>query len=263
MNEQQLEIAKKMNDCVTTVLGSNVSEGFVRANKVAIAVATLYELLTPEYMAPIMKLQGTRLGFKTDRDSEGGYGMDVVRKCLIEAVLMGVQPTGNQFNIISGDAYITKEGYGHILSNTSGLSYKITPQLPRISGDKTSAAVKVNIRYTYNGKTATEELDIPAKVHPKSASPDYVIGKAIRKARAWIHTTITGSETPEGDIMDTDAQVIKTTINEQPVTLDEVRTMFTEKGHLLGEPDKAAALRILDTQEVNSYAKLKEKLTSL
>jgi hypothetical protein len=260
MNNLNLELAQKMNDCVASVVGANSAEGFVMAYRLAEATVALQELLTEEYMLPIMKLQGTRLGFKTDRDAEGGYGMLVVKKCLIEAVLIGVQPVGNQFNIIAGDAYITKEGYGYLLRTMPGLSYKITAELPRINADKTSAAVKMRVKYTHNGVTATEELDIPAKVYPKSSSPDYVIGKATRKARHWLHTTITGSETPEGDIMDASFETVKSTINEAEITLEELQGLYTEKGESLSESDKKNAMRIISQQETKSYSKLKKQL---
>ena len=38
---------------------------------------------------------------------------------------------------------------------------------------------------------------------------DAVIGKATRKARKWIYDTITGSEIPEGDVMDIEFKEVK------------------------------------------------------
>lgn len=255
--ELQLQIAEKMNECVASAIGSEACEGFVKAFKMAQAVEKLYELLTPEYMAPIMKLQGTRLGFKTDRDTEGGYGIDVVKRCLIEAVLMGVQPTGNQFNIIAGDAYITKEGYGHKLRNMPGLtSCKITPSLPRINGDRTSGAVLMKITYTYNGAKGSDEIDVPVKLHPKAGTTDVAIGKATRKARAHLFTTITGSEMPEGDIMDTESEVVKSTVKEADITHDELVKLYQEHAAKLSIEEQANAARIMTNREKNSYAKL-------
>ncbi|MFK5282891.1 hypothetical protein ACI3PL_25325, partial [Lacticaseibacillus paracasei] len=80
-----------------------------------------------------MALQGNRLGFKTDKDKSGGYPESVVKNCLIEAVLLGIQPTGNQFNIIAGNMYPTKEGCGYLLNNFKGLSYNLVCSLPRIN----------------------------------------------------------------------------------------------------------------------------------
>jgi len=174
--------------------------GFEKAFLVSNAIAELKNLLTSEYMNPIMNLQGNKLGFKTDKDSTGGYKEDVVKNCLIEAVLFGLQPTGNQFNIIAGNMYATKEGMGHLLSKISGLVYDIVPELPRIK--EGSGAVVMNIEWTLNGHTRSKKIDIPVKVN-NFMGTDAVLGKATRKARKWLYDTITGTEIPEGDISDT------------------------------------------------------------
>lgn len=195
------EVAKGLNKSVISVIGSDSLVGFEKAYLIAIAAGQLQQALTPEYMKPIIALQGNRLGFKTDKDKTGGYSESEVKNCLIEAVLTGVQPFGNQFNIIAGNCYITKEGFGYLLKNMEGLSYEITPSLPRIDTGKGSAAIVMTIKYTYKGVSNKTELDIPVKVNSMMGA-DAVIGKATRKARAWLFNTITGSEVADGDIMD-------------------------------------------------------------
>lgn len=194
-------IAIKLNSVVGSVLTQENLTGFERAYAIAESIGKLQELLTPEYMAPIMKLQGNKLGFKTDKDKTGGYPMDVVKNCLIEAVLIGVQPYGNQFNIIAGNCYLTKEGCGYSLNNFRGLSYKLICSLPRINADKTSASVEATIKWTINGKEEAEIIPIPIKMDAYT-SVDAVIGKATRKGRAWLLSTVSGIEIPEGDITD-------------------------------------------------------------
>ncbi len=205
MENQKLEIAQKLNNSVLSVIGSDNLIGFEKAYLIANAASELKLALTPEYMKPIMALQGNRLGFKTDKDTSGGYSEEVVKNCLIEAVLTGVQPFGNQFNIIANNCYITKEGFGYLLSNLKGLSYEIIPMLPRINADKTSAAIVMKIKWSLNGENAKErEIEIPVKMN-NFMGTDAVIGKATRKARAWLFGTITGSEIADGDITDLDA----------------------------------------------------------
>jgi hypothetical protein len=263
-----LSIISKMSDVVSGINDNKVLVGFERAYQMAQAVEQLRELLTPEYMAPIMKLQGTRLGFKTDRDknrdgSKGlGYPEAVVKECLIEAVLLGVQPVGNQFNIIAGGCYITKEGFGYLLLNTPDLTWSITPQLPRISSNNTSAAIVMRIEYTHKGKKAIKEIDIPVKINEYSGT-DLVIGKAHRKARAWLHTTITGSEAPEGDVMDIDYKEMKSTLKEEPITIEELTALYEQKKDKLPESEWAHAIRIIENKETASYSKLKSKLEKL
>lgn len=192
-------VATKLNQSVMNVLGQDKIIGFEKAYLVSNAIGELKELLTPEYMKPIMNLQGNKLGFKTDKDKDGGYPETVVKNCLIEAVLFGLQPTGNQFNIIAGNMYATKEGVGHLLSKIQGLRYEITPELPRINAQ--SAAVVMNIEWSLSGVRNSKKMDIPIKLNQYMGA-DAVLGKATRKARKWLYDTITGNEIPEGDISD-------------------------------------------------------------
>jgi len=173
-NSKFIEIAKKLDESVISVIGSDKIQGFQKAYIVADAINKLSELLTPEYMKPIMALQGNRLGFKSDKDlvknPQGGYTKgpgypeSVVKNCLIEAVLMGLQPVNNQFNIIGGNMYPTKEGCGFLLNNFKGLSYNLVCSLPRINADKTSAAVDVKVSWVLNGENKEETIPIPIKM---------------------------------------------------------------------------------------------------
>ena len=210
----EITIAQKLNQNVFKVIGADGLIGFEKAYLIANAAKELKILLNREYMAPIMELQGNRLGFKTDRDGNGGYSEEVVKNCLIEAVLTGVQPFGNQFNIIAGNCYITKEGFGYLLANFKGLHYEIIPMLPRINADMTSAAIVMKLKWTLNGKSQMEEIDIPVKMN-KFMGTDAVIGKATRKARAWLFNTINGTEIGDGDVTDIDSTVVSTITLEQ------------------------------------------------
>jgi len=199
-----LSVPQQLNKNVLAVIGKASLDGFEKAYLIANATQRLKALLNPEYMKPIMALQGSRLGFKTDKDKDNGYPEPLVKNCLIEAVLMGVQPHGNQFNIIAGNTYITKEGFGYLLSNYKGLSYEIISDLPRINPANTSAAIVMNINWTLNGGERKErKIEIPVKMN-KFMGTDAVIGKATRKARAWLYNTLSGSEISDGDIQDLD-----------------------------------------------------------
>lgn len=203
------DIAIKLNESIAIGAEANKLQGFEKAYKLAEAAQNLKTFLSPEYMKPIMQLQGTKLGFKTDKDNERGYSEDVVKNCLIEAVLTGVQPVNNQFNIIAGNCYITKEGFGYLLSNYPGLSYEIIPMLPRISGDNTSAAIKMQITWQLNkGEKNTREIEFPIKMNQRMGV-DAVIGKATRKARAWLYNSISGIEIADGDIQDVPFSVVE------------------------------------------------------
>ncbi len=214
------KVSQELDQSVVHVIGSKAIQGFQKAFIVAEATEKLKTLLTTEYMKPIVSLQGNKIGFKTDKDDKGGYGVEVVRNCLIEAVLTGVQPVGNQFNIIAGNCYITKEGFGYLLKNTTGLTYEIIPMLPRINADKTSAAIVMKIVWTYKGQQETREIEFPIKMNAYMGT-DAVIGKANRKARAWLFNTINDCEIADGDISDIEHKVVETKINkaDERVTL--------------------------------------------
>lgn len=257
ITKTQLELAKKLNDNVFSVISSNQLMGFEKAYLIANAAGELKKLLTSEYMKPIMDLQNNRLGFKTDKP--GGYDEPTVKNCLIEAVLTGVQPFGNQFNIIAGNCYVTKEGFGYLLANMKGLSYEIIPGLPRINADKSSAAILMKCEWTIDGVKKTRDIDIPVKMN-NFMGTDAVIGKATRKARAWLFNTITGSEIGDGDVSDYDGKIIPIP---ESHTVEELQLLLDEKVPLLNKADFEAAKRIITNKEETSYNKLFKTLTEL
>lgn len=259
MIEQKFtDLAKVLDENVVNVITSDALIGFQKAYQIADATGKLKTALTNEYMTPIMDLQGNKLGFKTDKDAGGGYQMDVVKNCLIEAVLTGVQPFGNHFNIIAGNMYITKEGFGYLLKNITGLSYEIIPSLPRIDAAKGSAAINMKIRWQFgNGAPSEREIDFAIKVNQYMGA-DAVIGKATRKARKWLHDTITGFEIADGDIGDVNE--VKAGTKLEVFDPEELRQLFEDK-RALCDPDEIKMInRILNGNEKESYSKVADLL---
>lgn len=261
MENNKIQLAKQLNESVFSVISSDNLLGFEKAFQIATAAQQLKDLLTPEYMKPIMALQGNRLGFKTDKDSATGYDVMVVKNCLIEAVLTGVQPFGNQFNIIAGNCYITKEGFGYLLNKWKGLDWEVIPGLPRINNDKTSAAILMKVIWSVNGSAKeSRELDIPVKMN-NFMGTDAVIGKATRKARAWLYNRLSGFEIGDGDALEFDGRAtIK--IKEEEVTVEELQSLLDEKVSLLDKKEFDRAKEIITNKEVDSYKKLQTLLNS-
>ncbi len=199
-----LEVFKKIDDSMSKYNNQDLI-GFEKAFVMSSKIVELRELLTDEYMKPIMALQGIKLGFLTDRDKNRdgtkgkGYTIEVVRDCLIEAIFMGLQPYENQFNIISGNMYPTKEGIGYLLNKENGLSYQIIPNIKTLSSDKKSALVEASIEWTINGKKDLCILPIPIKTD-EWTSVDAIIGKATRKARAWLLSRIKGIDIVDSEL---------------------------------------------------------------
>jgi len=208
ITKQQNEVAKQLDLAVLQVIGQDNIIGFQKAFQVAEATKVLKEVLNEDYMKPIMLLQGSRLGFKTDKDTSGGYHSTIVKQCLIEAVLTGVQPSMNQFNIIAGNMYVTKEGFGYLLSKIQGLTYEIVPFIPKVEGNQ--ATIVMKITWSLNGaRTEVRENEFAIKVN-NFMGADAIIGKATRKARAWLYNTITGVEVSEGDASDIEIKASNT-----------------------------------------------------
>lgn len=168
---------------------------FKRAFMIAETIGELRNILTPKVMEPFMKLQNTSIGFKTD--NPGGYTVDIVRDCVIEATLKGVYTVGNEFNIISGQCYITKEGYFHKLRDIPNFSWIETPAIPRVG--ESGAVIKVKLEWTLNKKQSEKELELAIRVN-RGMGVDAIVGKALRKSRAWLYTTVTGQEVGDGDV---------------------------------------------------------------
>lgn len=187
-----------------------VKSQFQRAFATATAIGQLKALLTPEVMKPILSLQNSALGFMTDR--KDGYPLDTVRECLIDAVLSGVSPVGNEFNIISSRAYITKNGMKHKLRDVPELnSFSPTPGIPKMVGDK-GAIVDFTLDWNHAGKPGRQTLTIPVRVNAGMGA-DAIIGKATRKAYAWLFEHITGQAVNEGDATDNASPVIEAKIS--------------------------------------------------
>lgn len=130
------ELANKLAAVQNEVNFVSKNNSLVSSLAAASAMRMLDNVLTDdvikEYYLPLMN---TRAGFSTDRDPNkvrpgkpvpAPYSIAQVRACLKDAILKGVLPTGNQFNIIAGSAYITREGYTYLLGKM-GVKHRIIP----------------------------------------------------------------------------------------------------------------------------------------
>lgn len=194
ITQSQSLVSQELNNQVLAVL-SNKVEGFEKAFIMASALQTLDKLLTPEFMEPIMALQGSNLGFKTDKI----YSVQEVKVCLMDAVLLGLQPTNNEFNIIAKNMYPTRQGFGSLLKKINGLKYSISYSNPIFTQDKTSATCKATIKWELNGEVNIQEQEFAIKSN-SYATADAILGKAERKARRWLFNTVEGTDIPDGDV---------------------------------------------------------------
>ena len=179
------------------ILSNKEIQGFVRAYQLGVATQRIQDLLTNEYMSAIMPLMNTSLGFKTDKngkklgtDGTSTYSVEVVKSCLIEAVLLGLQPTGNQFNIIAGNCYIATNGCSAMLNAriAQGVikSYEILPSI--VGNIVTAEFVKVDIVVKWtDADNVSHEKKIERMIKSGAyGSGDSVIAKSERKAKYWL-----------------------------------------------------------------------------
>jgi hypothetical protein len=224
---QQSEI-QNLDKIAEQALGTlGISGSFEQTFAVADAMIQLREAITPAMMERFTKLANTKLGFMTDKNpkvwnkrennNQGGwnkpYSEEVVKDCVIEATMRGVKTIGNQFNIISGGCYITREGYAWKLKQLEGFSdFKPSTSVPRIA--QGGAIVSCEATWTYKGKQDSMKAEIACKGDEYAGSDSY-IGKAERKFFKRIYERVTGSADPDGEA-DTDTAQLSAPASEAP-----------------------------------------------
>lgn len=264
-----LSVSKEIDKEISLVLASNV-QGFQKAFVVSSAIQVLRENLTDEFMKPIMALQGSNLGFRTDKDIDqktkkkgDGYPLEVVKDCLIDAVMLGLEATGNQFNIIGGNMYPTREGFGSLLDKMPNLKKNFTYRDIRQPANSKVANVVVQIDWQFcNEQPKKQTIDFPIKSN-EWTSYDALIGKAERKAKRWLFNTIKGTDISDGDVNDIPhIEVVENSeeISNQKITF--LKDLLSRVEEVITEEENNYAKRIINTKESTSYDKLEKFLKS-
>ncbi|MFH1743479.1 MAG: hypothetical protein ABIH23_31120 [bacterium] len=164
-------------------------------------IKRLRNALTPEILQEVMFLQGSALGFLTDKDKEGGYkDLNVIRDCVLEATMRGAMVCGNEMNIIARRPYFTKAYFERILRQFPGLTgLKVNLSVPKLVEGR--QVVHASCSWALQGVKDSLEVDIPIKVNA-GMGDDAILGKARRKALAQIYGQITGSPLADADVDD-------------------------------------------------------------
>lgn len=205
----------------------DIVNNFGAAFKAAQVITLIREALTDEVMAKVfMPLMNTKVGFRTDRDGKPDkngktkplYDVATVRDAIVDAAIIGLLPTGNQFNIISGTMYPTKEGYTVLLKKI-GAKYIIDIQADR-SQNPGFAEFPCKISYSYNGEK--NSLTVVATVRrDQYSSNDQLRGKAERRAKKALYEYLTGTDYGDAD----------ETSSRPNVVIDTVAVEIAEKGN--------------------------------
>lgn len=212
-----LEDAKRnfvlaMKEAQSLDIVNNVAGAF----ETSIVVNKLEAVLTDDVMkAVFMPLMNKKIGFLTDCDPSKPtknnphpvpYPISVVRTCIIDAAAVGLLPTGNQFNIISGTMYPAKAGFTALLAKmkqSMGLvySFEFDAETTVKSADPSYVAIPCKVSY----KTNREDLKgifkyvAMVKSNGETSTTDQLRGKAERKCKKAFVEFLTGMDLGEGD----------------------------------------------------------------
>ncbi len=210
-------IQEIVDECSLAVVHGGADFG--RTFAMAAAYRQIGDMITEEMMADIMLLQGSPLGFMTDKDTTGGYPLETIKQVVIEATLRGFAPVGNEFNIIAGRFYGAKAGFIRKVREFPGIaSLEAAPSAPEKAGDV--AFVPFVAAWTLNGvamrlerikKKLPDQGVIDNRIIVKvntGLGLDAILGKATRKMYRDIYDLLVGAtightaQTPEGEVDD-------------------------------------------------------------
>lgn len=238
-------------------LSASAQQNIMAALELADGIEKLRQLFSePEIQQRIQKLQDTPLGFRTDRDPSiinkktgqpnKPYDWSVVREAVIEALLRGLQLVGNQFNIIAGRFYCTKEGFEALIKNQSAVA-NFKPIIGVPHSKSGGVIILCSATWLQNGDSHSLEVEIPVKA-TDSSTADQLMGKATRKFLSRCYQQMSGNSMPDGDaevatvsisgadviplpsVAETAAHVATLTLEQQEQILTSIGRVLTETG---------------------------------
>jgi hypothetical protein len=128
--------------------------------------------------------------------------------------MRGLTLHGNQWNIIGGRCYITKEGMRIIVGNLPGLTdLNLSPSIPQFTG----IGAVLDFRATWKIEGKPQELTRKIVVKAGPGEVDLAIGKATRKMLAAVYEKVTGSSISDGEI-------------EEPIPPRQIQTQQVQRG---------------------------------
>ena len=252
ISNKNIEIAQVVDNKIKSLLKSGYTGLALTIAKGEVCKA-IEQFLDDEKMEIVLSMKGKQYGFKTDEATSGAYSKPIVKDCVVMALLSGVEITNNEFNILSGNCYITKNGVIGILKKM-GVWHEVsfgTYQTKETATGAKFGYMPVTIKWMENGKLQSKDLDMPVNKFDKTKE-EALRGQAGRDARQWLIEKITGTALPTGDtVSDVDlgyAEEVKTTeIHEtkkqtNPETKEQANTDIKQQVEVLGEVINDTAL---------------------
>lgn len=223
-------------------------------------VSMLREALSDEVMDKVfMPLANTKIGFLTDHTGKPRgnkpaltpYSRDIVRDCLIDAVSLGLQPIGNQFNIIAERMYPTKEGYTHLLKNLitdAVYSIGFPTKKDTSAGNTEYVVIPAHAKYVITRTGEEKELKMSIYLRQDAfSSVDQLRGKAERRIKKQIFENVTGMDFGDADSENIAFEEAKAEVVESRVATEGNKTKLPEE-----KPAAPAAATATGTKPVGA-----------
>lgn len=223
----------------------------------AAAMDALRRMLTDELMAPIMALQGSKIGFLTDRDkirdkrtgqwiAGSGYDLNTVRDVTLWAFGNGARMTGNEVNILAGGGYLTRNFFQRRNDERLGAAnWWARAAVPSRIFGKDGKCVGANVSGELYWKDETGEHKqtmIRTIKGDDWASADSYVGKWERKAFKMIYEFTSHVRVDDGEL---DDDAIPTTA----VPVEEGRGIFGGERAPMPRSSAGAAAAVNTTPE--------------
>lgn len=197
---------------------------------IVLAVATdKLRMQVDRVMPLLMKLKGSPLGFRTDRDSKEQskqYTVAEIRDVLIIGMLKGYYPFGSEINVFAGNFYATKEGVKRKIREFPGLT-NLEVEIGEVTMSTTKEYAKAAARARWQLNGQPQELDCgigngdSMRISVRrweTSSVDESIGKVESKLLRRVYGRLTGSEfgIAAEDVQTIDGEVVKDVEPEAP-----------------------------------------------
>jgi hypothetical protein len=152
--------------------------------------------LVKQSLPYVKHLQGSRLGYLTDRDpgktDKPPYPDTVIAECLTEALLKGARWTDNEINILFGSVHYTLAYWRRIVGELPDVSdLDISTGVPKLFDG--GATVDIAAKFKISDKPVEMRRVFTVRL-TSGMGADGAIGKATRRMLAAIHHRVTGSQ---------------------------------------------------------------------
>ena len=230
-----------------------------------LGIATLKENMPAEVVIALRALQNTAIGFKTDKQRDG-YADNVLVSCACMALGDGLSLTGNQWNIISGQYFVAKDGWRAKLKKLGAVRISVEAGMPeeeeagpqnqngacRFSAKFSGRASCAIGQHTYQiesrkGEWLDTRLLLSSYTRELSDAADQMRGKAEARLLKKLYYFASGEAyVPDGEELAVVEVVEPVRITETPTQPEpQPQTDLVESHRLAFEQQAACIVRVL------------------